>query len=77
MPSVLKKQVKKLERHAQEPAKGQSGRVIGRLLTARCATLPLKTWQVHWDSIRKLNRHKKAQAPDNAPLDAQPEEVPF
>ena len=37
----------------------------------------LKTWQVRADSIRKLNRAKKAQVPDNAPVDAQPEEVPF
>jgi hypothetical protein len=40
-------------------------------------TVPLKTWQVRADSIRKLNRAKKAQVPDSAPLDAQPEEVPF
>jgi hypothetical protein len=29
------------------------------------------------DSIRKLNRAKKEQVPDKAPVDAQPEEVPF
>ena len=29
------------------------------------------------ESIRKLNRTRKDQVPDNAPLDAQPEEVPF
>ena len=40
-------------------------------------TVPLKTWQVRADSIRKLNRAKKAQVPDTAPVDAQPEEVPF
>jgi len=40
-------------------------------------TVPLKTWQVRANSIRKLNRAKKAQVPDNAPLDAHPEEVPF
>jgi single-stranded DNA-binding protein len=40
-------------------------------------TLPLKTWQVKADSIRKLNRAKKDQVPDTAPLSAQPEEVPF
>jgi hypothetical protein len=39
--------------------------------------VPLKTWQVKADSIRKLNRTKKDQAPDTAPLGAQPEEVPF
>ena len=39
--------------------------------------VPYKAWQVKADSIRKLNRTKKAQVPDNAPLDAQPEEVPF
>jgi single-stranded DNA-binding protein len=40
-------------------------------------TVPLKTWQVRADSIRKLNRAKKAQVTENAPVDAQPEEVPF
>ncbi len=40
-------------------------------------TVPLKTWQVKADSIRKLNRTKKDQVPDTAPLGAQPEEVPF
>jgi hypothetical protein len=39
--------------------------------------VPLKTWQVRADSIRKLNRAKKPQVPDGAPLDPQPEEVPF
>ena len=39
--------------------------------------VPLKTWQVRADSIRKLNRAKKAQVPDGAPIDPQPEEVPF
>ena len=37
---------------------------------------PLKAWQVKADSIRKLNRDKKEQAPGNAALDAQPEAVP-
>jgi hypothetical protein len=32
---------------------------------------------VNADSIRKLNRSKKEQVPDKAPVDAQPEEVPF
>jgi len=40
-------------------------------------TAPLKTWQVKADSTRKLNRTRKDQVPDNAPLDAQPEEAPF
>ena len=40
-------------------------------------TVPLKAWQVKADSIRKLNRTRKDQVPDNAPLDAKPEEVPF
>ena len=40
-------------------------------------TVPLKAWQVKADSIRKLNRTRKDQVPDNGPLDAQPEEVPF
>ena len=40
-------------------------------------TVPLKAWQVKADSIRKLNRARKDQVPDSAPLDAQPEEVPF
>jgi len=29
------------------------------------------------DSIRKLNRKKQEQVTEKAPLDAQPEEVPF
>jgi hypothetical protein len=37
----------------------------------------LKMWQVKADSIRKLNRVKKEQAPYKAPIEAQPEEVPF
>jgi hypothetical protein len=40
-------------------------------------TAPFKAWQVKADSIRKLNRTKKEQAPEKAPHDAQPEEVPF
>jgi single-strand DNA-binding protein len=36
-----------------------------------------KAWQVKADSVCKLNRTRKDQVPDNAPLDAQPEEVPF
>jgi len=40
-------------------------------------TVPFKAWQVKADSIRKLNRAKKEQVPDKAPVDAQPEEVPF
>jgi len=40
-------------------------------------TVPLKLWQVKADSIRKLNRSKREQVPEKAPLDAQPEEVPF
>ena len=40
-------------------------------------TVQFKAWQVKADSIRKLNRAKKEQAPDNAPVDAQPDEVPF
>lgn len=40
-------------------------------------TVPFKAWQVKADSIRKLNRARKEQAPDSAPVDAQPEEVPF
>jgi single-stranded DNA-binding protein len=40
-------------------------------------TVPLKMWQVKADSIRKLNRVKKEQAPDKAPIEAQPEDVPF
>jgi single-strand DNA-binding protein len=40
-------------------------------------TVPLKLWQVKADSIRKLNRAKKEQVLEEAPLDAQPEEVPF
>lgn len=40
-------------------------------------TVPLKAWQVKANSIRKLNRARKDQVPDNASLDAQPEEVPF
>lgn len=40
-------------------------------------TVPLKAWQVKADSNRKLNRTRKDQVPDNAPLVAQPEEVPF
>jgi hypothetical protein len=39
--------------------------------------VPLKLWQVKADSIRKLNRTKKEQVPEKAPLDSQPEEVPF
>ncbi len=38
---------------------------------------PLEPWQVNADSIRNLNRIKKEQLPGNAPLDAQPEAVPF
>jgi len=40
-------------------------------------TLPFKTWQVKADSIRKLNRVKKEQVRETAPVEAQPEEVPF
>jgi len=40
-------------------------------------TVPFKAWQVKADSIRKLNRAKKEQVPDKAPVDARPEEVPF
>jgi len=40
-------------------------------------TVPLKTWQVKADSIRKLNRARKEQVLDSAPVAAQPEEVPF
>ena len=40
-------------------------------------TVPFKAWQVKADSIRKLNRAKKEQVPDKAPVDAQPKEVPF
>ena len=40
-------------------------------------TVPFKAWQVKADSIRKLDRAKKEQVPDKAPVDAQPEEVPF
>ena len=40
-------------------------------------TVPFKTWQVKADSIRKLNRARKDQVPDNAPVDAQPQEVPY
>ena len=39
--------------------------------------MPFKAWQVKADSIRKLNRVKKVQVPDKAPVDAQPEEVLF
>ncbi len=39
--------------------------------------MPFKAWQVKADSIRKLNRVKKEQLPDKAPVGAQPEEVPF
>lgn len=38
---------------------------------------PFKAWQMKADSIRKLNRAKKEQMPDRAPVDSQPEEVPF
>jgi single-stranded DNA-binding protein len=41
------------------------------------ATVPLKTWEVKADSIRKLNGTKKDQVLDTAPLGAQPEEVSF
>lgn len=41
------------------------------------ATVPLKTWQVKADSIRKLNGTKKDQVLDTAPLGAQPDEVSF
>ena len=40
-------------------------------------TVPLRSWQVKADSIRKLNSTKKDRVPDTAPLAAQPEEVPF
>ena len=40
-------------------------------------TVPVKTWQVKADSIRKLNRVRKEQKPDTAPIDAQSEDVPF
>ena len=40
-------------------------------------TVPVKAWQVKADSIRKLNRTRKEQAPDKSPVDPQPEEVPF
>jgi single-strand DNA-binding protein len=40
-------------------------------------TVPLKLCKVKADSIRKLNRTKKEQVPEKAPLDPQPEEVPF
>lgn len=40
-------------------------------------TVPLKSWQVKADSIRKLNRVRKDQAASNVPPDTQPEEVPF
>ena len=40
-------------------------------------TVPLKTWQVKADSIRKLNRTKKDQVPETVPHGAQPEEAPF
>jgi single-strand DNA-binding protein len=40
-------------------------------------TVPVKLWQVKADSIRKLNRTKKDQVSDKAPVEVQPEEVPF
>jgi single stranded DNA-binding protein len=40
-------------------------------------TVPFKAWQVKADSIPKLNRTKKELASGEAPLTAQPEEVPF
>jgi single stranded DNA-binding protein len=40
-------------------------------------TVPFKAWQVTAGSIRNLNRTKKEQAPESAPFEAQPEEVPF
>jgi hypothetical protein len=40
-------------------------------------TVPLKIWPVKVDSIRKLNHARKDQAPNTAPLDAQPDEIPF
>jgi single-strand DNA-binding protein len=40
-------------------------------------TVPLKTWQVKADSVRKLNRVRKDQTSDAAPAGPQPEEVPF
>ena len=40
-------------------------------------TVPVKTWQVKADSIRKLNRVRKEQKPDTAPIDAGAEDIPF
>ena len=40
-------------------------------------TVPVKTWQVKADSIRKLNRVRKEQKPDTAPVDAGAEDIPF
>ena len=40
-------------------------------------TVPVKAWQVKADSIRKLNRTRKEQGPDKAPIDAGPEDIPF
>jgi single-strand DNA-binding protein len=40
-------------------------------------TVPVKAWHVKADSIRKLNRVRKEQKPDAAPIDAQSEDVPF
>ncbi len=36
-----------------------------------------RPWQVKADSIRQLNCAYKDQVADNAPLNAQPEVVPF
>ncbi len=40
-------------------------------------TVQQRPWQVKADSIRKLNGAPNDQVTDNAPLNAQPEEVPF
>jgi hypothetical protein len=41
------------------------------------STMPLKLWRAKADSIRKLDRAKKEQVSEKAPLDAQTEEIPF
>src|SRR2546427_12015797 len=37
--------------------------------------VPVKAWQVKADSIRKLSRTKKDQAPDKVPVDTQPADI--
>jgi single-strand DNA-binding protein len=51
--------------------------VYEKMLGKGKITVPLKLWQVKADSIRKLNRTKKEQVPEKAPLGVHPEEVPF